>query len=53
MTTGSAMTLCIVASGLAVAAMIWMGPETRGKQFSAVDEEARSGTAGQDVSAET
>ena len=38
MTTGRAMTLCIVGSGLLVAAMIWMGPETRGKHFSAVDD---------------
>ena len=39
MTIGGAMTLSIVGSGLLVAAMIWMGPETRGKHFSALDED--------------
>jgi len=39
MTIGGAMRLCIVGSALLVAAMIWMGPETRGRQFSAVDED--------------
>ena len=31
----TAMTLCIAASGLLVAAMVWMGPETRGRHFTA------------------
>ena len=39
MTIGRAMMLSIVGSGLLVAAMIWMGPETRGRHFSAVDED--------------
>ncbi|HEV3139308.1 MAG TPA: MFS transporter, partial [Vicinamibacterales bacterium] len=30
-----AMTLCIAASGAAVTALIWMGPETRGREFKA------------------
>ena len=34
MTLTGAMRLCIVASGLAVAAMIWIGPETRGRAFA-------------------
>ena len=33
MTLTGAMRLCIVASGLTVAVMIWMGPETRGRAF--------------------
>lgn len=33
MTTGGAMARCIVVSGLLVAAVIWMGPETRGRRF--------------------
>ncbi len=37
MTTGSAMTVCIAASGLLVAAVIWLGPETRGRHFSATE----------------
>ena len=37
MTTGSAMTVCIAASGLLVAAVVWMGPETRGRRFTAAD----------------
>ena len=37
MATGSAMTVCIAASGLLVAAVVWMGPETRGRHFSATD----------------
>ena len=40
MTTGSAMAVCIVVSGLLVAAFIWLGPETRGRHFLAVDEAA-------------
>ncbi len=38
MTTGGAMMSCIVAGGLLVAAVIWLGPETRGRRFRAVDE---------------
>lgn len=37
MTTGGAMQLCIAASGLLVAAVVWMGPETRGREFTATD----------------
>ena len=33
----AAMKLCVVASGLLVAAMIWMGPETRGREFFVPD----------------
>ena len=36
-----AMTLSIAISGLLVATMIWMGPETRGRKFTATDDEAR------------
>ena len=36
MTLTSAMALCIAGSGLLVAAVIWLGPETRGRQFTAV-----------------
>jgi SHS family lactate transporter-like MFS transporter len=39
MTIGGAMRWCIVGSGLLVAAMIWLGPETRGRHFSAVVED--------------
>ena len=39
MTIGGAMMASIAVSGLLVAAMIWMGPETRGRHFSAVDED--------------
>jgi hypothetical protein len=52
MTIGSAMTLSIVGSGLLVAAIIWMGPETRGRHFSALDEDARPGADGHDVPAD-
>ena len=38
-TIGRAMMLCIVGSGLLVAATIWMGPETRGRHFSAEDDD--------------
>lgn len=34
MTLTGAMGLCIVASGLVVAGMIWIGPETRGRAFA-------------------
>ena len=45
MTTGGAMTACIVAGGLLVAAAVWLGPETRGRRFEAVDEEEAAETA--------
>ena len=32
-----AMQVCIAVSGVLVGIMIWMGPETRGRQFTAVD----------------
>ena len=32
-----AMALCIATSGLLVATMIWIGPETRGRHFAAVE----------------
>jgi hypothetical protein len=32
----TAMALCIAGSGLLVAAVIWLGPETRGREFTAV-----------------
>ena len=41
MAMGGAMTLCIAVSGLLVATMIWMGPETRGRTFTAMDDEAQ------------
>ena len=34
-----AMVLCITASGLLVASLIWLGPETRGREFATVGEE--------------
>ena len=37
MSVASSMRFCIAASGLLVAAMIWMGPETRGRQFTPAD----------------
>ena len=37
MTTGSAMMACIAASGLLVAAVVWLGPETRGRRFTATE----------------
>lgn len=36
----SAMAGCIVVAGVLVIALIWMGPETRGRQFKAADDEA-------------
>jgi SHS family lactate transporter-like MFS transporter len=36
----TAMAVCIAASGLLVAILIWLGPETRGKQFHAVEGQA-------------
>ena len=38
MTLTAAMRLCIATSGVLVAMMIWMGPETRGRRFTATDE---------------
>ena len=35
MTVGSAMSICIAVSGVLVTAIVWMGPETRGRQFTA------------------
>ena len=35
MAVGSAMSLCIAVSGVLVTAIVWMGPETRGRQFTA------------------
>ena len=37
MTTGSAMMACIAVSGLLVAAVVWLGPETRGRRFTATE----------------
>jgi hypothetical protein len=34
---GNAMAVCIGASLVIVIAMLWLGPETRGRQFRAVD----------------
>ena len=46
MTVGGAMSLCIAVSGLLVAAMVWMGPETRGRDFTPTDaDEPVDGTA--------
>ena len=36
-TLTGAMSLCIAVSGVLVAGMIWLGPETRGREFVAVD----------------
>ena len=52
MTIGAAMRLCIAVSGLLVSGMIWLGPETRGRHFSAVDEDERPGVAGHDAPAD-
>jgi hypothetical protein len=32
-TLGGAMTICMAVSGLLVASVIWVGPETRGRKF--------------------
>ena len=37
LTLTTAMTFCIVASGLLAAAMVWMGLETRGRSFTATE----------------
>jgi len=37
MTLVGAMRVCIVSAGVLVAATIWLGPETRGRQFTAAD----------------
>jgi hypothetical protein len=34
------MAFCIAASGLILIVLIWMGPETRGRVFHAVEEPA-------------
>jgi len=34
-----AMALCVTASGLLVASLIWLGPETRGREFTNIGEE--------------
>ena len=39
MTIGRAMSWCIAGSGLLVVGMIWLGPETRGRHFSAMDDD--------------
>jgi hypothetical protein len=39
MTIGRAMSWCIAVSGLLVVGMIWLGPETRGRHFSAMDDD--------------
>ena len=33
----TAMSVCIAGSGLMVAVLVWLGPETRGRQFQAID----------------
>ena len=38
MTTGGAMLSCIVISGMLVAGVIWLGPETRGVHFASGSE---------------
>jgi SHS family lactate transporter-like MFS transporter len=38
MPLGTAMALVIAAAGLTVAIVIWLGPETRGRKFDAIDE---------------
>ena len=39
MSIGRAMSWCIAGSGLLVVGMIWLGPETRGRHFSAMDDD--------------
>jgi hypothetical protein len=39
------MALLIAIAGLTVAAVIWLGPETRGRKFVAIDEHEREGAA--------
>ena len=64
MTVGAAMMSCIAVSGLLVSGMIWLGPETRGRHFRALDdddddddgdrdEDKRSGAAGHETPADT
>jgi SHS family lactate transporter-like MFS transporter len=36
----TAMSLCIAAAGVLVIALVWMGPETRGRHFHATDQHA-------------
>mgnify|MGYP003694733093 CR=1 FL=1 len=33
----TAMALCIAGSGMLLSVLVWMGPETRGREFKAVD----------------
>ena len=40
MALAPAMRICITASGLLAVAFIWLGPETRGLTFRALDEPA-------------
>ena len=47
MTTGGAMMSCIIAGGLLVASVVWLGPETRGRRFSATDEAAEPREGGE------
>ena len=42
---GTAMLTLIAIAGLTVASAIWLGPETRGRAFTAVDEPGMDGTA--------
>ncbi|MDA1092425.1 MAG: MFS transporter [Acidobacteria bacterium] len=44
-TIGGAMMLCIAGSGVLVAGMIWLGPETRGRHFRDVDDVAAADDA--------
>ena len=37
MDLASAMALCIAVAGVLVIAVLWMGPETRGREFHAAD----------------
>lgn len=39
MPLGNAMGLCILVANVLAIALLWTGPETRGREFSAVDEE--------------
>jgi SHS family lactate transporter-like MFS transporter len=45
MPLGNAMALLIAVAGLTVAAVIWLGPETRGRKFQAVEEHERESAA--------
>ena len=41
----NAMAGCIAAAGMLVIALVWIGPETRGRHFHAGEETATAGTA--------